>query len=65
MKVFIEVGGVKQGMFIEYLEKLQAPINGFYTFKESAHSPIFEEPQTLKEILIMDVLNRSANLADN
>jgi len=49
----------------EYLEKLQAPIKGFYTFMESAHSPIFEEPQKLKEILIKDVLNRSANLADN
>jgi len=49
----------------EYLTKIEAPIKGFYTFKESAHSPMFEEPQRLKEILIKDVLNRSTALADN
>jgi len=41
-----------------------APVKGFYTFNESAHSPMFEEPQRLKEILIKDVLNRSTTLAD-
>ena len=48
----------------EYLEKIEAPIKGFYTFNESAHSPMFEEPQRLKEILIKDVLNKSTALAD-
>jgi hypothetical protein len=48
----------------EYLGKLEAPVKGFYTFNESAHSPMFEEPQRLKEILIKDVLNRSTTLAD-
>jgi pimeloyl-ACP methyl ester carboxylesterase len=48
----------------KYLEKLEAPIKGFYTFNESAHSPMFEEPQRLKEILIKDVLNKSTALAD-
>jgi pimeloyl-ACP methyl ester carboxylesterase len=55
---------VNKDLSKEYLEKLQAPIKGFYTFKESAHSPIFEEPEKLKEILIGDVLNRSITLAD-
>ncbi|MDD5361058.1 MAG: alpha/beta hydrolase [Ignavibacteria bacterium] len=39
-----------------YLEKLQAPLKGFYTFSESAHSPIYEEPQRMKEIMVNDVL---------
>jgi pimeloyl-ACP methyl ester carboxylesterase len=47
-----------------YLEVLEAPVKGFYTFNESAHSPMFEEPRRLKEILIRDVLNRSTSLAE-
>jgi pimeloyl-ACP methyl ester carboxylesterase len=47
-----------------YLEKLQAPVKGFYTFSESAHSPIFEEPLRLNAILIKDVLNGTTALAD-
>jgi len=47
-----------------YLEKLQAPVKGFYTFNESAHSPIYEEPQRVREILVQDVLNHTTNLAD-
>jgi pimeloyl-ACP methyl ester carboxylesterase len=27
-----------------YYEQLDAPVKGFYTFKNSAHSPLFEEP---------------------
>ena len=48
-----------------YLESLDAPVKGFYTFNESAHSPIFEEPQRLKEIIINDVLKGTAYLADS
>jgi pimeloyl-ACP methyl ester carboxylesterase len=48
-----------------YLDKLQAPVKGFYTFKESAHSPIFEEPDKLREILVKDVLTGTTSLADN
>ena len=48
----------------EYFEKLQAPIKGFYTFKNSAHSPIFEETQKVKEIMLKDVLNGTTTLAD-
>ena len=47
-----------------YLEKLEAPVKGFYTFNESAHSPIFEEPQKVKEIMINDVLKKETTLAD-
>ena len=49
----------------EYLKKIEAPVKGFYTFDKSAHSPMFEEPQRLTEILIKDVLNSSTTLADN
>ena len=47
-----------------YLKQLQAPGKGFYTFSKSAHSPIFEEPERVNEILIKDVLKGTANLAD-
>lgn len=47
-----------------YLEKLQAPIKGFYSFEKSAHSPLFEEPERMKKILLTDVLNGSNSLAD-
>ncbi len=56
---------VNKDLSKEYLEKIEAPVKGFYTFNESAHSPMYEEPQRLKEILINDVLNRSTTLADN
>jgi pimeloyl-ACP methyl ester carboxylesterase len=47
-----------------YLEELQAPVKGFYTFDESAHSPIFEEPAKVREILVEDVLRGVSNLSD-
>jgi pimeloyl-ACP methyl ester carboxylesterase len=47
-----------------YLHKLQAPLKGFYTFDKSAHSPIFEEPQRLNEIMVNDVMNLKNNCAD-
>jgi pimeloyl-ACP methyl ester carboxylesterase len=48
-----------------YLKQLEAPVKGFYTFNESAHSPIFEEPQRLKEIIVNDVLKGTTKLADS
>jgi len=48
----------------DYLEKLQAPIKGFYTFEKSAHSPMFEEPEKMQRILQEDVLVGANNLAD-
>lgn len=49
----------------EYLKVLEAPVKGFYTFDKSAHSPMFEEPQKVKEVLIRDVLNGTKNLVDD
>jgi pimeloyl-ACP methyl ester carboxylesterase len=48
----------------EYCRRLEAPIKGFYTFKESAHSPIFEEPEKVQWILRDDVLRGLNNMAD-
>lgn len=48
----------------EYYEKLNAPVKGFYTFENSAHSPIFEEPEKVLKILQEDVLAGTNNLAD-
>ena len=40
----------------DYFEKLEAPVKGFYTFENSAHSPLFEEPVRMQKILSEDVL---------
>lgn len=47
-----------------YMEAMQAPVKGFYTFAESAHSPCYEEPEKMCEILQKDVLQGKAELAD-
>jgi pimeloyl-ACP methyl ester carboxylesterase len=47
-----------------YLDELQAPIKGFYTFEHSAHSPMFEEPDRMKQIVQEDVLKGKNNLSD-
>jgi len=47
-----------------YLEQLQAPVKGFYTFEQSAHSPIYEEPERMMDIIRKDVLQGENNLAD-
>lgn len=48
----------------DYFEQLEAPVKGFYTFEESAHSPMFEEPEKVMQILLEDVLTGKNNLAD-
>jgi pimeloyl-ACP methyl ester carboxylesterase len=48
----------------EYFQKLQAPVKGFYTFEQSAHSPIFEEPQKVQKIIVEDILAGTNRLAD-
>jgi pimeloyl-ACP methyl ester carboxylesterase len=35
----------------EYYKTLKSPLKDFYTFKNSAHSPIFEEPEQVIKIL--------------
>ena len=48
----------------DYFEKLQAPKKGFYSFERSAHSPLFEEPEKMGQILQQDVLMGTNTLAD-
>lgn len=48
----------------DYFEKLKAPVKGFYTFKLSAHSPLFEEPVRMKKILQEDVFKGLTELGD-
>ena len=47
-----------------YFEQIKAPVKGFYTFEQSAHSPIFEEPEKVQQILLKDVLKGTNHLAD-
>ena len=47
-----------------YLEQLEAPVKGFYTFERSAHSPLYEEPEKMQCILKKDVLTGESGLAD-
>lgn len=48
----------------EYLKKIESSTKGFYTFYNSAHSPMFEEPDRFLEIMTKDILNQTTNLAD-
>lgn len=48
----------------KYVQSLEAPVKGFYTFENSAHSPCFEEPDKMCRILREDVLQGRADLAD-
>jgi len=48
----------------KYFNKINAPIKGFYTFDQSAHSPLFEEPEKTNRILINDIKNLKVELAD-
>ncbi|HEX2321096.1 MAG TPA: alpha/beta hydrolase [Streptosporangiaceae bacterium] len=48
-----------------YVEGLDAPLKGFYTFSKSAHSPIFEEPEKCMRIMRDDVLAGTNSHADS
>lgn len=48
-----------------YFETLDAPVRGFYSFRDSAHSPIFEEPRRVQAIVREDVLRGTTTLADD
>ena len=48
----------------DYFAKIRAPIKGFYTFEQSAHCPMFEEPQKMQKILREDVLVGATVLSD-
>lgn len=55
---------VNYSMSEAYLKKISAPVKGFYLFKESAHAPIFEEPEKVLQIMQSDVLKGKDDLAD-
>jgi len=48
----------------EFAARLKAPVKGFYTFAQSAHSPLFEEAEPVVRVLREDVLAGATNLAD-
>ena len=48
----------------EFMSQLKAPVKGLYTFEQSAHTPLFEEPEKLVRILREDVLAGSNRYAD-
>lgn len=48
----------------EFYDQIQAPVKAFYTFHNSAHSPLFEEPEKARLILREDVLVGNVNYAD-
>ncbi len=48
----------------EYFVVLKAPVKDYYTFENSAHSPIFEEPEKVQQIMRDDVLKGTNGLAD-
>lgn len=48
----------------KFVQSVKAPVKGFYTFENSAHSPCFEEPEKMCRILCDDVLQGKTTLAD-
>lgn len=48
----------------DFFLAIKAPIKGFYTFENSAHSPCFEEPEKMCHILRADVLQNQVKLSD-
>jgi pimeloyl-ACP methyl ester carboxylesterase len=47
-----------------YLARLVAPVKGFYIFNNSAHSPIFEEPEKVAQIVKENIFLNTNTLAD-
>jgi pimeloyl-ACP methyl ester carboxylesterase len=48
-----------------YFLKLKAPLKGFYTFEQSAHSALFEEPGKFRQIMLQDVIGMDNKLSDD
>lgn len=48
----------------DYFDSLKAPVKGFYTFGQSAHTPLFEEPENAVNIFLNDILKLKTGLAD-
>ncbi len=49
------------GLQREWFDAVSAPTKHFYTFDNSAHSPLFEEPDKAVGIIVRDVLGRTNN----
>lgn len=47
-----------------FFDQISAPVKGFYTFENSAHSPVFEALARARDILRNDVLAGKSSLAD-
>jgi len=56
---------VSYGEAKSYFDTIGAPKKGFYSFEQSAHSPIFEEPEKTLKVLLKDVLAGTTDLADS
>lgn len=48
----------------KFFAQFKAPVKGFYTFQDSAHSPLFEEPRLGRDVLKQDVLSQETRLSD-
>ena len=48
----------------KYVNSLESEYKGFYTFENSAHSPLWEELDRFVEIMKVDVMNNEFKLAD-
>jgi pimeloyl-ACP methyl ester carboxylesterase len=55
---------VNRNLSKAYLVELQAPVKGFYTFENSAHSPFFEEPEKVRQVFREDVMAGGTHLAE-
>ena len=68
LPVYFFVGRYDQtanpGLSRAYFDVIKAPMKGFYTFDNSAHSPLFEEPGQATRILLQDVMRGKNALAD-
>ncbi|MDO4274838.1 MAG: alpha/beta hydrolase [Eubacteriales bacterium] len=49
---------------LKYFKTLDASLKGFYTFNNSAHSPLWEEPDRAIKILAEDILQGTNELSD-
>jgi pimeloyl-ACP methyl ester carboxylesterase len=49
----------------EYCNQLIAPVKRFYTFENSAHGPLFEEPERFRQILREEIVQIKYELTDN
>ncbi len=55
---------VNRDLSEDYFKQFKAPVKAFYTFADSAHSPMFEQPDRFIEVMTQDVLTGGTSLAD-